>query len=204
MYVTMEAVRFVYARYVENDLEMYDEPTDSPAQARNSNIIEDLGQIQYIFSDKTGTLTQNDMIFAKCSISGLKYGECVQQETIAAASREHHPPAPLEKCDSSSTDSSSTDTLSPGTRFADPRLLSRLQAQHATANEIHEFLLLLALCNTVIPSIDPESKKIRYQASSPDEESLVFAAYALGYQLQQRDGQICTVNILGKEEKWKF
>lgn len=53
---------------------MYDEESDTPAMARTSNLNEELGQIKYIFSDKTGTLTRNVMIFRKCSIGGVKYG----------------------------------------------------------------------------------------------------------------------------------
>ena len=53
---------------------MYDPVTDTPALARNSNLNEELGQVQYVFSDKTGTLTENMMEFKKCSIAGQIYG----------------------------------------------------------------------------------------------------------------------------------
>jgi magnesium-transporting ATPase (P-type) len=52
---------------------MYYAPTDTPFQCRALNISEDLGQIQYVFSDKTGTLTENQMVFRCCSIDGTNY-----------------------------------------------------------------------------------------------------------------------------------
>lgn len=54
---------------------MYDEETDQPAKANTSDLNEDLGQIEYLFSDKTGTLTENIMEFKQFSIDGIKYEE---------------------------------------------------------------------------------------------------------------------------------
>jgi phospholipid-translocating ATPase len=53
-----------------NDIDMYHEETDTPFEARTSTINEDCGQISYIFSDKTGTLTDNSMLFRKLSVGG--------------------------------------------------------------------------------------------------------------------------------------
>lgn len=52
---------------------MYHAETDTPACARTSNLNEELGQVKYVFSDKTGTLTQNIMEFQQCTVGGTIY-----------------------------------------------------------------------------------------------------------------------------------
>nr|CAD2144792.1 unnamed protein product [Meloidogyne enterolobii] len=73
--VTLEVVRFFQAGYINQDLKMYDENVDIPANARTSNLNEELGQIKYLMTDKTGTLTRNVMKFKRCQIDGIDYGD---------------------------------------------------------------------------------------------------------------------------------
>ncbi|XP_018495288.1 phospholipid-transporting ATPase IA-like [Galendromus occidentalis] len=73
--VTLEGVRYLQAGYINQDIEMYHEATDTPAKARTSNLNEELGAVRYVFSDKTGTLTCNVMKFKRCSIGGQIFGD---------------------------------------------------------------------------------------------------------------------------------
>ena len=78
--VTMEIVKFILGIFINLDLDMYHEPSDSSAKARMSSLVEELGQIDYIFSDKTGTLTCNIMKFQACTIDGEAYAFQVPPE----------------------------------------------------------------------------------------------------------------------------
>uniref|UniRef100_A0A8D0S9R3 Phospholipid-transporting ATPase n=1 Tax=Sus scrofa TaxID=9823 RepID=A0A8D0S9R3_PIG len=57
------------------DEDMHYERNDVYAMARTSSLNEELGQVKYLFSDKTGTLTCNIMTFKKCTIAGIIYGD---------------------------------------------------------------------------------------------------------------------------------
>ena len=79
--VTLEGVKFLQAYFVNWDKHMYYAPTDTYALARTSNLNEELGQIKYVFSDKTGTLTQNVMEYREASIAGKRYATKPGEET---------------------------------------------------------------------------------------------------------------------------
>ncbi|RIA85722.1 hypothetical protein C1645_361307 [Glomus cerebriforme] len=73
LYVTMEFIKLAQVYFINHDLDMYHEETDTPAEAHTSTINEELGQVSYLFSDKTGTLTDNVMLFRKLSVGGRSF-----------------------------------------------------------------------------------------------------------------------------------
>lgn len=80
---SVEILRLGNSYFIDWDRKMYHVKSDTPAQARTTTLNEELGQIKYIFSDKTGTLTQNIMTFNRCSINGKSYGKSSKSCHIA-------------------------------------------------------------------------------------------------------------------------
>ncbi|CAH1972047.1 unnamed protein product [Acanthoscelides obtectus] len=71
--VTLEVVRFIQAMFINVDLEMYHEESDIPASARTSNLNDELGQVKYVFADKTGTLTKNSLLLKHIAVASNTY-----------------------------------------------------------------------------------------------------------------------------------
>ncbi|XP_059744394.1 phospholipid-transporting ATPase IK isoform X4 [Bos taurus] len=161
--------------FINWDEHMYYEPQDLPAKARSTSLNDLLGQVEYIFSDKTGTLTQNIMTFKKCCINGVVYGP---EETPGK------------------------ENPFLWNEFADGKLLfcnaQLLQAVRANQDwRVREFWRVLAVCHTVM--VQEKNNQLVYQAASPDEEALVTAARNFGYVFLARTQDSITLMELGEE-----
>uniref|UniRef100_A0A7E4ZYG2 Phospholipid-transporting ATPase n=1 Tax=Panagrellus redivivus TaxID=6233 RepID=A0A7E4ZYG2_PANRE len=188
LYVSVEILRFVHSMWINFDREMYDAKNDVSARARTTTLNEELGQVQYIFSDKTGTLTQNIMTFNKCSINGRSYGDVYTPRGETVEINENTP----------SIDLSFNKWSEPTFKFYDKTLLD----DTGNVPEVQEFWRLLALCHTVMPE-SKSANQLEYQAQSPDEAALTSAARNFGYVFKSRTPQSITIEINGKVDTYE-
>ncbi|XP_071160148.1 phospholipid-transporting ATPase IF-like isoform X4 [Mytilus edulis] len=185
LYVTVEVQKFVGSMFIGWDLEMYDEENDQPAKANTSDLNEELGQVEYLFTDKTGTLTENDMQFRQCSIHGQKYEEVGGMLCKMSLSGAQSMP------------------------------VHKLTENGCWTPEIEEFFALLALCHTVRvdhPEMHQTGAayvyshtgiEYEYQSSSPDEKAFVEACrrYAIIFH-GLKDGML-EITFKGKMKRYQ-
>uniref|UniRef100_A0A8C4R1T6 Phospholipid-transporting ATPase n=1 Tax=Eptatretus burgeri TaxID=7764 RepID=A0A8C4R1T6_EPTBU len=187
LYVSMEIIRSLQSFFIGCDKRMYYPLKNVPANARTTTLNEELGQIEYVFSDKTGTLTQNIMTFKKCTIGSVVYGK-----------RENE----SERFTSSQADKMVSwdwnDKADPKFQFCDQRLVDLMVKEHDA--EACEFFRLLALCHTVM--VEETEGKLIYQAQSPDEESLVTAARNFGFVFLARSQDTVLISELGTQKEY--
>ncbi|CAN6177804.1 unnamed protein product [Urochloa humidicola] len=203
LYVSIELVKVLQAHFINQDIHMFDEDTGNTAQARTSNLNEELGQVHTVLSDKTGTLTCNQMDFLKCSIAGVSYGVGSSEVEIAAAKQmasgaeDHDMPLQdiWEENNEDEIELVEGVTFSVGNNrkpsikgfsFVDDRLMQGNWNKEPNSSIIMLFFRILALCHTAIPEINEATGSIAYEAESPDEGAFLVAAREFGFEFFKR------------------
>lgn len=78
--VTLEVMKVIQCQFMRWDVQLLDEKRGIPLSVSSSGLIEELGQVSYLFSDKTGTITRNEMRFKACAVGVQQFGETSDQE----------------------------------------------------------------------------------------------------------------------------
>ncbi|TID03927.1 putative phospholipid-transporting ATPase [Colletotrichum higginsianum] len=176
LYIGLEASKLLQASLVMSDLSIYHEPSDTPAGVNNTNNLDDLGQIGYVFTDKTGTLTENIMNLRRLSVAGISW---------------------LHLKDLGEAEASVFQSQGAGFTTDDMRNHMQTEPTSPSTISVSRFLLAMALCHTCLPETDAEGR-IQYEGSSPDEVALAKAANDMGFVVTQRSSQSVTVQTPGR------
>ncbi|XP_002071284.2 phospholipid-transporting ATPase IF [Drosophila willistoni] len=161
MYMNIELYRVFGAYFMQSDLCLYDEETDQPCMVNASNLNEDLGQINILFSDKTGTLTKNEMNFLKCYVGDRSYQ--LQATHLFC-------PATNEQYDLETLGANAIDF------FEALTLCHSVEVLESNGNGEKSSTEMQTECTSLLAKDIVE----RYQASSPDEKALLEGCANLG------------------------
>ncbi|KAJ4389377.1 drs2 neo1 protein [Gnomoniopsis smithogilvyi] len=222
LYVSLEIVKIGQVMLLR-DVDMYDPASNTPMGANTTTILENLGQVSYVFSDKTGTLTENLMRFRKMSVAGTAWLHDMDLHGNEAQKRHQVNPTDYK---GKQVDRASTSTVmdnrtsitsmprrsdsvwtthshsnSPQPQLKTDELLRYVSHRPNThfSERVRQFLLCIALCHTCLPEKKADGN-IVFQAASPDELALVEAAQDLGILLVDRSAQIITLLFKSEDQ----
>lgn len=172
LYPTMEACNAAQAYFIKNDIKMFYKDLLFPAGVKSSNLCQEIGQVSYIFSDKTGTLTQNVMELKCIYIPNHEvYGQLIK----------------------GLKGFSGTDQINRALKDADKK---------TAICDFLEILAVSHTVMVSVSTDGAGQSKLSYEAESPDEGALVESAAELGHRFMGRKGQELTLKVDGREEKY--
>lgn len=176
--VNLDLGKSVFARFIHRDQGI------PGTVVRTSTIPEDLGRIEYLLSDKTGTLTQNEMELKKVHVGTVSYANDAMEEVTSYI---------RQAFGSSETQRQQVYFTPSGQAYAPAGTRNRREI----ANRVRDLVLALVLCHNVTPTTDKVGDTVTtsYQASSPDEIAIVQWTESVGLRLLHRDRQTIAVQF---------
>ena len=174
--VNLDMGKTVYAWFIERDQGI------KGAVVRTSTIPEELGRVEYLLSDKTGTLTQNEMELKKIHVGTVSYANEAMDE-VASYTRQAF-------STSSSNSTTSSTLVTPSSTYTAPsNTATATRTRREIGSRVRDLVLALALCHNVTPTSETENGRriTSYQASSPDEIAIVQWTESVGLRLMHRD-----------------
>ena len=189
--VSLELLKVSQGYFMANDTEMYSSLRDRTCKVSSYSITEELGMIQHIFSDKTGTLTCNRMEFKFCSIGNKVYGDQRFFQDLNFTSESSY--STREIIFTFNTKAIVNDL------FSKTHSNQKLQYPIGLGVEYQEQLLevfvkCMALCHECL--IDYEGGVLKYIGQSPDEITLVDAARHIGFEYNSIKNNIITLKVI--------
>lgn len=222
LYISIEIVKTFQAFFIYSDLDMYYAPLDYPCTPKSWSISDDVGQVEYIFSDKTGTLTQNVMEFKKCTINGVPYGRAFTEAMLGQLKRTESKSDALQKSIEvrkqieddkkkmlyllRSDLNDNKYMLDEDVSFVSSQIVEDLMGKSGKNQEenIKQFMLAMALCHTVLPEkVGVKKDRLLFKAQSPDEAALVATARDVGYTLLERTRNGVIIDIQGVQSTFE-
>ena len=216
LFVSLEIVKLWQQWFLNSDLEIYDANSDTPTQCNTNTILENLGQISYVLTDKTGTLTENLLEFRRMSVFGVSWyhpqrvdvsGDLTKMGDASTSATSLKPKPPRKSTNiarqprprflrrqRSFESQLSSVSAEPG-KMSTERMKSFMRCRpNATFTlKAKEFILAMALCHTCLP--EEGDGEIDFQAASADEIALVRAASDLGYSVTRLSPRSITLTI---------